>query len=71
MKGFGLILSIFTLVTSAFVGGVLLTVETTIYKLGQESNTLIEQCELSLPRDQFCELIAKPQENKHVRFSSD
>ena len=53
-------LVVFVLIFGAFAVGALLTTETTIHKLGRESKILIEQCELSLPRDQFCELIAKP-----------
>lgn len=48
------------LLTGAFVLGSILTSFTTTFKTGKEVKELIQQCESSLPRNQFCELIAKP-----------
>ena len=60
MSDFGFALLMFTFVAATFVSGVLVTGETPTYKLGKESKLLIDECELNLPRDQFCELVAKP-----------
>ena len=60
MSEFGAFLLFIGLLTLVFVSGVVITSKTTTYKLGQESILLLEQCELPLPREEFCELVATP-----------
>lgn len=50
------------LFVAAFVLGSILTSFTSTFKTGKEAKAIIEQCELSLPRDEFCELVALPKE---------
>ena len=36
-----------------------------IYELGVKASKQLEKCQSQLPRDQFCEVIAKPEEVKN------
>ena len=65
MSEFGGFLFFILLMTIAFSTGAVLVGESSTYERGKESELLIEQCELSLPRDQFCELVAKPKGDVH------